>query len=87
MADAQGQTVAQPIPPPPRVAAPPRAGKTTWNYNVWGPKRGFTGGIETAKQVTEAADSNFEWKIHLRAALSPPKQIPDSIKFEAYEAG
>lgn len=58
----------------------------TWNYSVWGPKRAFTAGIEKAKEMMEAADPDFELKIHYAGEISPAKENLDGIKIGAFEA-
>lgn len=63
------------------------AEEVKWNFSMWGGKRAFTKGIETAKEMWEEADPNFELNIALGDALSPRKQNLDNIKVGAIESG
>lgn len=63
------------------------AAKTVWNFNVWGPKRAFTKGIEVTKEMMEAAmGDQFELRINYGDALGPRRQNLDSILIRAFEA-
>jgi len=62
-------------------SAPATEGKVVWKYSLWGPPRAFTHGIETAKELWEAAgNGRFELQISYGSALSPEKENLDSIK-------
>ncbi len=64
------------------------AEKSVWNFNVWGPKRAFTAGIESLKAELEAvASGQFELKINYGDALGHRKQNSENIKVGAFEAG
>lgn len=64
------------------------AQKVVWNYNIFGPKRAVTAGIEKQKEVLEAAGNGaFELNINYGDALGPRKQNPENIKIGAFEAG
>lgn len=62
--------------------------KTVWNFNIWGPKRAFTVGIETIAEMAKA-DTNGEFEINIQYgdALGPRRQNPENIKNGAFEAG
>ncbi len=62
--------------------------KTVWNFNMFGPKRALTAGIEKVKELAEKdAPGEFEINIQYGGALGPEKQIPENIQAGAYEAG
>lgn len=66
----------------------PVAAKTIWNFNMFGPKRALTAGIEKIKELAEAdAPGEFEINIQYGSALGPEKQNPENIKTGAIEAG
>lgn len=66
----------------------PAAAKTIWNFNMFGPKRALTAGIEKIKELAEAdAPGEFEINVQYGSALGPPKQIPENIQAGAHEAG
>ncbi len=62
--------------------------KTVWQFNVWGPKRAFTAGIETIAALAEK-DSNGEFSININYgdALGPAKQNPENIQSGVFESG
>lgn len=65
-----------------------QADKVVWNYNIFGPKRAVTAGIEKQKEILEAAgNGQFELSINYGDALGPRKQNPENIKVGAFEAG
>jgi hypothetical protein len=72
------------------LAVPASAQKTVWNHNVFGPPRAVTVGIETIRDVLQAAShGNFELKIAYGAALGPVRKIarsPRSGRLNAEEA-
>ncbi|MCB1511004.1 MAG: TRAP transporter substrate-binding protein DctP [Hyphomicrobiaceae bacterium] len=58
------------------------------NFNIYGPKRAVTRGIETVVAgLNAAANGKVELKIHYGGALGPAKQAPESIKTGGYEGG
>ena len=62
--------------------------KTTWNFNVFGPKRAVTAGLEAMIDFYKAqSNGNLEIKIAYGAALGPERQVPESIKAGGYEGG
>ena len=64
------------------------AGKSVWNFNIWGGKRAFTAGIESIKiDLEKAGGGDFELKINFGDALGPRRQNPENIKVGAFEAG
>ncbi|MFQ5565930.1 MAG: TRAP transporter substrate-binding protein DctP [Paracoccaceae bacterium] len=64
------------------------AGKTVWNFNVWGGPRAFTAGIEAIKAELEAAaPGEFELSINYGDALGHRKQNSENIQSGAFEAG
>lgn len=64
------------------------ADKNVMNFNIFGPKRAVTKGIEVvAEAVNGMAGDGHEVKIHYGAALGPQKQTPESIKTGGYEGG
>jgi TRAP-type C4-dicarboxylate transport system substrate-binding protein len=66
----------------------PAAAKTIWNFNIWGPKRAFTAGIEKIKELAEADGAGeFEINIQYGGALGPDKQNPENIKSGAIDSG
>jgi TRAP-type C4-dicarboxylate transport system substrate-binding protein len=70
------------------LAASAQAGKSTWNFNIWGGKRAFTAGIESMKvDLEKAGGGNFELKINYGDALGPRRQNPENIKAGGFEAG
>src|SRR3990167_5480818 len=69
-------------------AAPAQSQTTTWNFNIFGPKRAVTAGIEAmADFYKKESNGQFEIKIAYGAALGPEKQIPEAIKSGGYEGG
>jgi TRAP-type C4-dicarboxylate transport system substrate-binding protein len=68
------------------VAAPAVAQDIVWNFNIFGPKRAVTAGIEAmAEFYKKESNGKFEIKIHLGAALGPERQAPEAIKTGGYE--
>jgi TRAP-type C4-dicarboxylate transport system substrate-binding protein len=64
------------------------ADKQVLNFNLFGPKRALTKGMEVvADAVNDMAGDKVEVKIHYGAALGPQKQTPESIKSGGYEGG
>ena len=64
------------------------ADKQVINFNIFGPKRAVTKGIEVlADGVHKLAGDTVEVKIHYGAALGPQKQTPESVKTGGYEGG
>jgi TRAP-type C4-dicarboxylate transport system substrate-binding protein len=67
---------------------PAFAQKVVWNHNVFGPPRAVTAGIETVRDVLQAASKgSLEIKIAYGSALGPEKQTPEAIKSGGYEGG
>lgn len=68
------------------VAAPALAQNTVWNFNVFGPPRAVTAGLEAmAEFYKKESNGKLEIKIHYGAALGPEKQMPEGIKSGGYE--
>jgi TRAP-type C4-dicarboxylate transport system substrate-binding protein len=68
--------------------APALAETTTWNFNIFGPKRAVTAGIEAmADFYKKASNGQVDIKIAYGAALGPEKQTPEAIKNGGYEGG
>jgi len=64
------------------------AAKTVWNFNMFGPPRAVTKGIEIIKaEMEKAGHGDFELKIQYGGVLGPEKQIPDGVKIGAIEGG
>lgn len=64
------------------------AEKVTWNWSVHGPSRAFTKGMERLAEIAaEKTGGNFEIKIHFAEAVSPAKEVLDSVKIGAIEGG
>jgi TRAP-type C4-dicarboxylate transport system substrate-binding protein len=62
--------------------------KTTWNFNVFGPKRAVTAGLEAISDFyKKESNGNLDIKIAYGAALGPERQVPESIKAGGYEGG
>jgi TRAP-type C4-dicarboxylate transport system substrate-binding protein len=58
----------------------------TWNFNVFGPPRAVTAGIEAmAEFYKKESKGAFEIKIAYGAALGPERQSPEAIKSGGYE--
>jgi TRAP-type C4-dicarboxylate transport system substrate-binding protein len=67
---------------------PTFADKVIWQYNIFGPKRAVTAGMEAVRDyLQKASNGNLEIKISYGAALGPPKQIPEAIKSGGYDGG
>ena len=65
-----------------------RAEAVVLNYNVFGPPREVTIGIEVAAEAFKAAtNGEYEIKIAYGSALGPEKQTPESVKAGAYDGG
>jgi TRAP-type C4-dicarboxylate transport system substrate-binding protein len=71
------------------VAAPAVAQeKATWNFNVFGPKRAVTAGLEAVSDFYKTqSNGSVEIKTAYGAALGPERQAPESIKSGGYEGG
>jgi len=70
------------------ASMPAVAADNVMNFNIFGPKRAVTKGIEVvADAVNEMAGGAAEVKIHYGAALGPQQQTPESIKTNGYEGG
>ena len=66
----------------------PASAKQVWNFNMFGPPRAVTRGIEAmADFYKKQSNGEFEIKIAYGGALGPEKQIPEGIKSGSYEAG
>ena len=58
----------------------------TWNFNIFGPPRAVTAGIEAmAEFYKKESNGTFEIKIAYGAALGPERQAPEAIKSGGYE--
>jgi TRAP-type C4-dicarboxylate transport system substrate-binding protein len=69
-------------------AAPAQAQKTVWNFNVFGPKRSVTSGLEAmAEFYKKETGGNVDINIAYGAALGPERQVPEAIKAGGYEGG
>lgn len=67
---------------------PTFAQKIVWQYNIFGPKRAVTAGMEAVRDYLEkASKGSFKININYGAALGPPKQIPEAIKSGGYDGG
>jgi TRAP-type C4-dicarboxylate transport system substrate-binding protein len=70
------------------AATPSAAQDIVWNFNIFGPKRAVTAGIEAmAEFYQKESGGKFEIKIAYGAALGPEKQTPEAIKAGGYEGG
>ena len=68
------------------VSAPALAQTITWNFNIFGPPRAVTAGIEAmAEFYKKESNGTFEIKIAYGAALGPERQAPEAIKSGGYE--
>jgi TRAP-type C4-dicarboxylate transport system substrate-binding protein len=66
--------------------SPAAAEKTVLNFNIFGPKRALTAGIETiADFYSKESNGDLEIRIAYGSALGPEKQAPESIKSNGYE--
>ena len=64
------------------------AAKQVWNFNMFGPPREVTRGIEVVRDLMEKeGKGEFQLNIQYGSVLGPEKQIPDGIKIGAFEAG
>jgi len=64
------------------------AEKVSWNWSVHGPSRAFTKGMERIAEIAaEKSGGDFAIKIHYAEAVSPAKEVLDSIKIGAIEGG
>ena len=69
-------------------AAPAMAQTTVWNFNIFGPPRAVTAGIEAmAEFYKKESNGRLEIKIAYGAALGPERQSPEAIKSGGYEGG
>ncbi|MGH8687479.1 MAG: TRAP transporter substrate-binding protein DctP [Burkholderiales bacterium] len=69
-------------------SAPALAQTTTWNYNIFGPPRALTKGMEVmVEHFKQASGGKFEIKLSYGSALGPEKQTPEAIKSGGYEGG
>lgn len=60
----------------------------TWNFNVFGPPRAVTAGIDAvAEFFKKESNGQFEIKVAYGAALGPERQAPEAIKSGGYEGG
>jgi len=67
-------------------AAPASAETTVWNFNIFGPPRAVTTGIEAMRDFyKKESNGALEIKIAYGAALGPERQAPESIKSGGYE--
>lgn len=59
---------------------------TVWNFNLFGPPRAVTAGLEAmAEFYKKESNGEFEIKIAYGAALGPERQAPEAIKSGGYE--
>ncbi|MCW5745954.1 MAG: TRAP transporter substrate-binding protein DctP [Alphaproteobacteria bacterium] len=67
-------------------AASAEAQTITWNFNIFGPPRAVTAGIEAmAEFYKKESNGKFEIKIAYGSALGPERQAPEAIKSGGYE--
>jgi TRAP-type C4-dicarboxylate transport system substrate-binding protein len=65
---------------------PASAEAIVWNFNIFGPPRAITAGIEAIRDFyKQESNGQFEIKIAYGAALGPERQAPESIKSGGYE--
>jgi TRAP-type C4-dicarboxylate transport system substrate-binding protein len=70
------------------LATPSYAETTVLNFNIFGPPRAVTRGIEAmAEYFKKESNGTVEVKIVYGAALGPERQAPESIKSGGYEGG
>jgi TRAP-type C4-dicarboxylate transport system substrate-binding protein len=70
------------------LAAPASAQSISWNFNVFGPPREVTVGLETVRDFyKKESNGSVEVKIAYGSALGPERQTPESIKAGGYEGG
>lgn len=70
------------------LAAPASAQSISWNFNVFGPPREVTVGLETLRDFyKKESNGSVEIKIAYGSALGPERQTPESIKAGGYEGG
>ena len=68
------------------AAMPALADPIVWNFNIFGPKRALTAGIEAmADYYKKESNGTFEIRIAYGAALGPERQAPEAIKTGGYE--
>jgi len=69
------------------LASPPASAQTTtWNFNIFGPPRAVTAGLEAmAEFYKKESNGTFEIKINYGAALGPERQAPEAIKSGGYD--
>lgn len=67
-------------------AAPALAQTITWNFNVFGPPREVTVGLESVRDYyKKESNGTVDLRIAYGAALGPERQAPESIKIGGYE--
>lgn len=67
-------------------AAPASAQSVSWNFNVFGPPREVTVGLQTIRDFyKKGSNGAVDLKIASGAALGPERQAPESIKAGGYE--
>ncbi|MGE0767663.1 MAG: TRAP transporter substrate-binding protein DctP [Hyphomicrobiaceae bacterium] len=73
----------------PALAAPAHAqAKHVFNFNIFGPKRAVTAGIEAmADFFAKEGGGQVEIRIAYGSALGPEKQTPEAIRAGGYEGG
>ncbi|WP_422002074.1 TRAP transporter substrate-binding protein DctP [Reyranella sp.] len=68
------------------TAGPASAETITWNFNIFGPPRAVTAGIEAmADFYKKESNGSFIIKIAYGASLGPERQAPEAIKSGGYE--
>lgn len=68
------------------VASAPAVAQTTWNFNIFGPPRAVTAGIEAMHDFyKKESNGKFDIKIAYGSALGPERQAPEAIKSGGYE--
>lgn len=68
------------------TAGPASAETITWNFNIFGPPRAVTAGIEAmADFYKKESSGTFIIKLAYGAALGPERQSPEAIKSGGYE--
>jgi TRAP-type C4-dicarboxylate transport system substrate-binding protein len=68
------------------AATPAGAENIVWNFNIFGPPRAVTTGIEAISEFyKKESNGTFEIKIAYGAALGPERQAPEAIKSGGYD--
>lgn len=68
------------------VAAPALGQTTTWNFNIFGPPRAVTVGIEAMRDFyKKESGGKLDLKLAYGSALGPERQAPEAIKSGGYE--